>query len=130
MSRWIERGCAVLALIVVPFLLAVLPFRAVLAVCDRWPRARGGGATPHGLAHRVRRWLSHGRGPWTSSCLTRSLVLYAMLRQHGYRPRLSLGVAGRSADFTAHAWVSLGDVAIEAPADIARSYQPLVVHGG
>jgi hypothetical protein len=129
-SRWIERGFALLAVLVIPLLLVTLPLRAVLAVCDRWPRVHGERATPHGLADRVRRWLAHGRGAWTSTCLTRSLVLYALLRQHGYRPRLSLGVAGGSADFTAHAWVSLGDAAVEEPADVARSYQPLVMHGG
>jgi hypothetical protein len=129
-NRSIERVVALLAILVIPLLLAAVPLTTVLAVCDHWPRVGAGRATPQGLADRVRRWLGHGRGPWTSSCLTRSLVLYALLRQHGYRPRLSLGVAGASADFTAHAWVSLGDAAIEEPSDVVQSYQPLMVHGG
>ena len=130
MKRALERGSALLALFLIPLLLAVLPLPAVLAVCDNWPSLGASGATPHALADRVRRWLSVGRGPWTSSCLTRSLVLYALLRQHGFRPQLSLGVEGRSRDFAAHAWVSLGGVPVEAPLDIANRYRPLLVHGG
>lgn len=130
MSRWPERAVAVTAVVVIPLLLALLPLPAVLAVCDRWPRVGGGRASPNGLADRVRRWLAHGRGPWASSCLTRSLVLYAMLRQHGYRPTLSLGVDGDAHDFVAHAWVSLGAVPVEGPIGVAERYQPLMVHGG
>lgn len=130
MKRSLERGSALLALVLIPLLLALLPLPVVLAVCDRWPAVAGRGATPDGLADRVRRWLSHGRGPWKSSCLTRSLVLYALLRQHGYQPRLSLGVNGDSREFVAHAWISLGGIPVDGPADIADRYRPLMVHGG
>jgi hypothetical protein len=130
MSRWLERGGALAAVMIIPLLLALLPFPAVLAACDRWPRIGAGGATPDGLADRARRWLSHGRGPWTSSCLTRSLVLYAMLRQHGYRPHLHLGVDGDAMSFTAHAWVTLGGRPVEQPSTVGERYQQLMVHGG
>ena len=130
MRRSVERGAAVIAFVLVPALLAALPLPAVLAICDRWPAFGAGVATPRGLAHRARRWLTHGRGPWQSTCLTRSLVLYAQLRQHGYRPRLSLGVKGDCREFVAHAWVSLGGIPVEDPLDIAERYQPLMVHGG
>lgn len=130
MSRWLERVGALAAVVLVPLLLAVLPLRAVLAACDRWPRVGGGRATPNGLADRVRRWLAHGRGPWASSCLTRSLVLYAMLRQHGHRPRLHVGVEGDARAFAAHAWVTLGGHPVEQPATVGDRYEPLMVHGG
>lgn len=129
MSRWLERGGALAAVVLVPPLLALLPLPAVLAVCDHWPRI-GGGATPNGLADRVRRWLAHGRGPWTSSCLTRSLVLYAMLRQHGHRPALHVGVEGDARAFAAHAWVTLGGRPVEQPSTVGDRYRPLMVHGG
>ena len=128
--RSVERGAALLAVLLIPLLLAALPLPAVLAVCDRWPAIGGGRVTPNGLADRVRRWLSHGRGPWTSSCLTRSLVLYALLRQHGHHPRISVGVEGDSRDFVAHAWVSLGDTPVEDPVEHVERYMPLLVHGG
>lgn len=130
MSRWLERGGALAAVVIIPLLLALLPFPAVLAACDRWPRIGAGGATPNGLADRVRRWLAHGRGPWRSSCLTRSLVAYAMLRQNGYRPRLHLGVDGGAASFAAHAWVTLDGRPIEQPATVGDRYRQLMVHGG
>lgn len=129
MSRWLERGGALAAVVLVPPLLALLPLPAVLAVCDHWPRL-GGGATPNGLADRVRRWLAHGRGPWRSSCLTRSLVLYAMLRQHGHRPALHVGVEGDARAFAAHAWVTLGGRPVEQPSTVGDRYRPLMVHGG
>lgn len=130
MRRWAERGGALAAVVLIPLLLAVLPLPSVLALCDRWPRLGDGRATPNGLADRVRRWLSRGRGPWTSSCLTRSLVLYAMLRQHGHRPRLHVGVEGDARAFAAHAWVTLGGRPVGQPATVADRYQVLMVHGG
>lgn len=130
MNRWLERGGALAAVVLIPLLLAVLPLPSVLAVCDRWPRVGRGQATPNGLADRARRWLAHGRGPWTSSCLTRSLVLYAMLRQHGHRPRLHVGVEGDARAFAAHAWVTLGGHPVEQPVTVGDRYQPLMVHGG
>lgn len=129
-ARWTERAAALAAVLLIPLLLALLPLPAVLAICDRWPRVGGGRATPNGLADRVRRWLARGRGPWTSSCLTRSLVLYAMLRQHGHRPRLHVGVAGDPRAFAAHAWVTLDGRPLEEPATVAERYQALMVHGG
>ena len=130
MNRWLERGGALAAVIIIPLLLALLPFPAVLAACDRWPRFGDGAATPNGLADRTRRWLAYGRGPWRSSCLTRSLVLYAMLRQHGHRPRLHLGVDGDAAAFAAHAWITLGGRPVEQPSTVGDHYQQLMVHGG
>ena len=130
MSRWLERVGALAAVVLIPLLLALLPLPAVLAICDRWPRIGDRRATPNGLADRVRRWLAHGRGPWTSSCLTRSLVLYAMLRQHGHRPRLHVGVEGDARAFAAHAWVTLDGNPVEQPATVGDRYQLLMVHGG
>ena len=129
MKRWIERCSALAAAVLLPLLLVLLPLTSVLAICDRWPRLGGGRATPNGLADRVRRWLAAGRGPWTSSCLTRALVLYAMLRQHGFQPRLHVGVAGEAQSFVAHAWVSLDGTAVEQPSTVAARYTPLLVHG-
>jgi Transglutaminase-like superfamily len=130
MSRMLERIVALAAAALVPLLLSILPLPFVLAVCDHWPRAGGVNASPAGLADRTRRWLARGRGPWRSTCLTRSLVLYAMLRQHGHRPQLHVGVAGVAHAFDAHAWVTLGGRAVEHPATVGERYTTLLVHGG
>ncbi len=120
---------ALSATIVLPVALRMLPLPAVLRICDRWPTAASPRHPPHALAGRVRRWLSRGRGPWASTCLTRSLVLYAMLRQHGYRPRFVIGVAGGHACFAAHAWVTVGGIPLGDSRGLADGYSRLLSHG-
>jgi hypothetical protein len=125
----IERALAAAATIIVPVALRVLPFRATLALCDAWPRFRGRQARAEALARRVDRWMAHGRALWRPTCLTRTLVLYTMLRQHGHAPRLHLGTAGTAHRFRAHAWVSLGGAAVAEPPPSLGGYRELMVHG-
>ena len=128
-GRWAERFVALGTAIAMPVALRLRPLPDVLALCDRAPiRARHRYA-PGALAHRTHRWLAYGRGPWTSSCLTRSLVLYAMLRQHGYEPRFAVGVAGSEQQFEAHAWVTLGGVPVMDPPFIEHTYAAVMSHG-
>ena len=127
-ARSLERTLALGAAILVPLSLRWLSLSRVLAICDRWPVIAVSRATPGALARRVRRWLTHGRGPWKSSCLTRSLVLYVMLRQHSYEPRLVVGVAGAEKDFDAHAWVTLAGLPVADAPDIVGSYTQLLEH--
>jgi hypothetical protein len=128
MSHFVERMLALLATVLLPIALRWLSLSTVLGICDRWPATEGGRHTPHTLALRVRRWLLRGRGPWSSTCLTRSLVLYAMLRQHGYRPRFMIGVSGGEARFDAHAWITLGDSLIGDPRGVTDRYIELLTH--
>jgi hypothetical protein len=128
MSRFRERTVALLAAIVLPFAVRVLALPAVLRLCDRLPGAGRVRQAPNALVFRARRWLWHGRGPWTSTCLTRSLVLYAMLRQHGYRPHFVVGVMGAHARFAAHAWVMLDGVALGDPRGAVDGYSRLLSH--
>ena len=128
-DRTRERLLALSAMVIIPLALRLLALRRTLALCDRWPGVTSSHASPFGLADRTQRWLSHGRGPWASSCLTRSVVLYTLLRSHGYTPCLHIGVAGEPARFLAHAWVTLqGQPVGERPVAVA-SYRKLVVHG-
>ena len=128
-SRWTERALALAATILVPLALRFRPLPEVLALCDRMPVLVRRRQPPQALAYRVYRWLSHGRGPWASSCLTRSLVLYAMMRQHGYEPHFAIGVAGSAREFAAHAWVTLRTVPVMDRQDVGTTYRPLVSHG-
>jgi hypothetical protein len=123
----IERGVAAAAAIVVPVALRVLPFRATLRLCDAWPRTPGAQASANALARRVDRWLAHGRGPWRPTCLTRALVLYTMLRQHGHAPRLHLGASGSAREFRAHSWLSLGGVPVGEPHPPSADYRELSI---
>lgn len=123
-----ERILAAAATLIVPVALRTMPLPGVLALCDRWPRVAGRRARPPILAQRVRRWLSAGRGPWRSTCLTRSAVLYAMLRQHGYDPEFFVGVAGRASRFDAHAWVSVDGHPVDQPEGVIAGYRLLLAH--
>jgi len=128
--KFAEQMVALGAAITAPLALRLLPLPQALLLLDRWPRIRGVNANPAALADRVHRWLALGFGCWRSTCLTRSAVLYAILRQHGYRPSLHLGVLAASEDLEAHAWVSVSGIPIaDVPANIDR-YRPLWVHGG
>jgi len=123
----IERAMAVAATIMVPVALRALPFRTTLAICDAWPAIRGTSTSAAALARRVDRWLARGRSLWRSTCLTRTLVLYTMLRQHGHRPRLHIGTTGPAHQFHAHAWISLGGVPL-AEFESILDYDELLVH--
>ena len=128
-GRLTERLIALGTVLVMPVVLRLRPLPDVLALCDRAPLRARHRHSPASLAHRTHRWLAHGRGPWTSSCLTRSLVLYAMLRQHGYEPRFAVGVAGNEQQFEAHAWVTIGGMPVMDPPHVERTYAPVMSHG-
>lgn len=128
-ARWLERALAHGAALLVPLALRFLSLPNVLALCDRWPVVALNPATPRALARRVHRWLAYGRGPWASSCLTRSLVLYVMLRQHGYQPRFVVGVTGVEQQFDAHAWVTLAGIPVADTPDVIGDYTQLLAHG-
>ena len=128
-ARTRDRVLGLAALVALPLALRVLTLSRTLALCDRWPVTESRHASPWGLSERTRRWLAHGRGPWTSTCLTRSVVLYAMLRTHGYAPRLHIGVEGERTSFVAHAWVTVRGIPVaDRPETVAR-YRELLVHG-
>lgn len=44
-------------------------------------------------------------GPWQSRCLSRSLVLYRLVREQGDPANLVIGLPDRSTSSDAHAWV-------------------------
>ena len=124
----IERIMAAAATVIIPAAARLLPFRTTLRLCDAWPRSPGAPAGANALARRVDRWLAHGRALWRPTCLTRTLILYTLLRQHGHAPRLHLGTAGRASRFRAHAWISLGGAALAEPDASLSGYRELLVH--
>lgn len=125
-----DRVLALAATVITPVALRFLRLPRAMELLDRGPRLPAAGAHPVVLADRVQRWLSHGVLLWRSTCLTRSAVLYAMLRQHGYHPSLHLGITSGNGDFEAHAWVSLDGAPIADAAANVQRYQRLYVHGG
>jgi hypothetical protein len=125
----VERTMALALTLLVPVALRLLPFRMTLALCDAWPRSPGRTASAAALGRRVDRWMQRGRFLWRPSCLTRALVLYTMLRQHGHAPHLHIGTRGPRRQFSAHAWVSLGEDIVAEPRRSLEEYRPLIAHG-
>ena len=128
-ARTLERAMALSAVVIMPLAIRWLSLPNALALCDRWPATARVKATPRALARRVDRWLAHGRGPWSSTCLSRSIVLYVMLRQHGYEPRLVVGIQGGEQAFAAHAWVTMGGIPVADTPESTATYTELLGHG-
>jgi Transglutaminase-like superfamily len=124
----LERIMALALTVFVPAALRILPLRLTLALCDTWPRSPGNVASPAALARRVDRWMKRGRFLWRPTCLTRAVVLYTMMRQHGHAPHLHIGTRGSRLQFSAHAWVSLGGYAVAEPDPALDEYRPLIAH--
>ena len=89
----------------------------------------GPAASTGALARRVDRWLATTRALLRPTCLTRALVLYAMLRQHGYRPCLHIGAVGRAQELRAHAWLSVAGFPVGEGDPALGGYRDLLTHG-
>ena len=72
--------------------------------------------------------MASGPALWRPTCLTRTLVLYTMLRQHGHRPRLHIGTSGPTHAFRAHAWVSLCGAPVGELGSSLEGYRELIAH--
>ena len=68
-------------------------------------------------------------GPWQPRCLTRSLVLFRLLRSQGSAPDLVIGLPSMAADWDAHAWVEL-DSRDVGPAPGRGAHEELVRYPG
>ncbi len=54
------------------------------------------------------------QGPIGGKCLSRSLALYGILRRYGVHSIIQIGVRSDQGEFTAHAWVEIGDQIVNA----------------
>jgi hypothetical protein len=107
--------------------LRLLPFRSVLARCDRsrCRQAPAGGRPPS--AERCA-WLVELAGRChliRSTCLKQALALSFLLKRLGMRTTLRIGVSRETGDFQAHAWLEEGDRIIFGSQE-GRTYEPLL----
>jgi hypothetical protein len=58
------------------------------------------------IAEAVDRLLERLPSPWRKTCLTRSIVLYHLLRRSGVPVELRIGVKRQQDEFAAHAWLT------------------------
>ena len=125
-ERWVLCRAAFL-LLATEAGLRVLPFRRMLAWAQRCRgRNRGAGAAnPERIA-----WLVEvaARRSWLrSTCLRKSLVLCALLRERGCAARLVIGTTSPRDGFQAHAWVELNGKILGSQA--GAQYQELAAFG-
>ena len=66
--------------------------------------------------------IAAARGPCRARCLTRSLLLEALLRRRGLEPELQFGTRRERSKLHAHAWVTLDGAVINDRGDIAERY--------
>ena len=62
------------------------------------------------------------RGPLSSNCLSQSLTLWLLLRQHGVDAEVCLGVRRSAGDLEAHAWVEYLGRTINDSDDVRRRF--------
>lgn len=91
---------------VVPLALELMSAARVLDRIARVRDARGPRVPPHTLAGRVDRTLDRLPGLWHRTCLRRAAVLAVLLRRHGHRAQVVIGVRrDETGELQAHAWL-------------------------
>jgi hypothetical protein len=65
------------------------------------------------------------RGVARGTCLSRSLLLEALLRQAGYRPVLRIGVRREASRVEAHAWLELDGTVVNDAPEVRERFQLL-----
>jgi len=70
----------------------------------------------------VQRLLKVNLGPLTPKCLTRSLILYHVLRHNGYPVTICFGVRDGSQGLGGHAWLELGGRAVAEEDDPRQTF--------
>jgi len=75
-------------------------------------------------AESIARWVdaAYRRSPFRPTCLTRSLVLYRLLRARGLPCELQIGVRKEDAQFEAHAWVECVGIAVNDSNDVHQRF--------
>lgn len=109
----VERRLVVEAAVIVPVVrvaLSLLPFRTVMAIADRAAVA----APPANVAVERIAWAISTislRVP-RATCLTQALAAKFLLARHGHDSTVRLGVAKKSGELSAHAWLESGGKAL------------------
>lgn len=73
---------------------------------------------------RVQRWIRYTKrhGPYPGTCLSRSLVLWCLLRRQGIESILRIGTRTQDEQFQAHAWVEYHGRPVNAGQRVRQHY--------
>jgi hypothetical protein len=64
------------------------------------------------------------RGPYSATCLPRSLTLWWLLRRRGIDSYLRIGVRKAAGRIEAHAWVELRGLVLNDQGDVSQRFAP------
>ena len=106
-----------------------LPFKHLLALCQKWPLRNGRDVAPVPSPSLTRVvWLVEVAGRYTpvnGTCLKKALVLSWILGRRGIATTLRIGVARHEGtSLTAHAWLERGGEALLGQAEV-ECHEPL-----
>jgi hypothetical protein len=94
------------ACLVIPPALRLLPLDRLVERLGRQRSPRRPDAVQQqAIMERVDALLGRLPPPWRKTCLTRSVVLYHLLRRSGVPVELCIGVRRDDQEFAAHAWL-------------------------
>jgi hypothetical protein len=115
---------AACALTLIAPALRVFGFARVYAALARMTGQAPAPANPAPWVRRTRHLIQFlaRHGPYRGNCLSRSLVLWGMLRRRGIDSDLRIGVRTDAARFQAHAWVEYQGQPLNASEQIHQQY--------
>jgi len=129
-----ERRVFFLGLLLLPAVAAWLrlfDFRSAQRTLEKWCgdavlTAQGDEAAMLAEAQSTTRMLDAAsrRGIVHGNCLSRSMVLWWLLRRRGLPARLRIGARKTGEGFEAHAWVEMANRAINDANDVQQRYTP------
>ena len=61
-------------------------------------------------------------GPFPSTCLSRSIVLWRLLRRRGINAEIRIGLVREQRPITAHSWVEVGGQPVNETAEVAAGH--------
>lgn len=87
--------------------LKIFEFRRVFGILDRLSRVQTLQASPQDAAcpELAIRWKRYAKRNGYGTCLSRSLVLWWLLRRMGIKTDLKIGTRKKDGQFQAHAWI-------------------------
>lgn len=109
-----------------------LGFRRWQRTLDRWSRLRFARAARNLEAHAIARLVQAAtrRYAGPDSCLIESLVLWWLLRRHGFDGALRIGVRKQAGQLQAHAWVELQGQALNDAGEGFVPFDTVIVPSG
>ena len=122
---------ATLWLGVARLMLFFLPFRKLATILSGKHGALKGDPEPE-LLQRIGSSVRAAAGsvPWRSDCFPQSIAAHMLLRHHGYKSTIHLGVERVGDDeLSGHAWLTCGGAVVTGGEDLDRYVETLRIDG-